>query len=108
MRLGVVRVVVADVASMCHQGPITGLAVDAMNAVLVSASTDGTVRLWNFETHVLSTTVDVGSPITMLEICKDSGTNRYNHRLLCISGGASACLQCLVTLYCARSDRAGV
>ena len=63
----------AAVLESCHRGPVTGIAVDAMNATVVTASTDGTVRLWNFETHVLDNTIDVGSPVTHIEICKDSG-----------------------------------
>ncbi len=64
----------AELLKSGHRGPVTGIAVDAMNVTVVTASTDATVRMWNFETHVLENSVDVGSPVTRLELCKDSGT----------------------------------
>ncbi len=54
-----------------------------MNSVLVTTSTDGALCLWNFETHALESRVDVGSPITLLELCKDSGAWLRRRRRRC-------------------------
>ena len=62
-----------EVKDRCHKGPVTGIAVDGMNAIMVTSSTDGNLCFWNFETHTLDNTVDVGSPVYLLELCKDSG-----------------------------------
>ncbi len=55
-----------------HQGPVTGVQVDALNATLVSSGLDGTLRFWDFKTHALLEVVRVGVGIAQLEQARDS------------------------------------
>ena len=56
-----------------HNGQVTGVTVDALNARTITVGVDGYMRVWDFGTHALFTEVNVGVPITQLEVAKDSG-----------------------------------
>lgn len=65
-----------------HSKSVSGVAVDALNLVLLSSSLDGTLRFWSFQSQALSlgsevnrdwAVVQVGSPIAMLEMVRDAG-----------------------------------
>ena len=56
-----------------HSETIRGLAVDNLNRVLVSAGLDGVLAFWDFSSHKLAERIDVGSPISMLRLHRDSG-----------------------------------
>lgn len=49
-----------------HEGPVTGLSVDACNRYLVSAGWDGKLRAWDFTKRRLKGTLDCGSPVTRM------------------------------------------
>jgi len=49
-----------------HTKAIAGLVIDNVNRHLVSASLDGTVRVWSFETTATQQVVNVGSAVTRL------------------------------------------
>ncbi len=91
---------------MCHDGPITGIAVDAMNAIVITTGTDGFLKTWRFNTHLQDGSVDVGSPITQLEICKDSGTkNTYALCFCCVCVCVSSIHVCMpVCLFPANTS----
>lgn len=62
----------ADVPSAGHEGPVTGVAVDSLNTVVITSGLDGTLRFWDFKTHALLEVVDVGLGIAQLEQARDS------------------------------------
>jgi U3 small nucleolar RNA-associated protein 21 len=61
-----------------HQGPVSGVVVDALNRQVISGGIDGILKFWDFTKHQLLAQVDVGSPICQLEIHRDSN-------LICVS-----------------------
>jgi hypothetical protein len=65
--------VVADTVAKGHSGEVTGIAVDGMNGSVVSVGTDGWLRVWGFASHAPEAAVDIGSPITQLELSKETG-----------------------------------
>ncbi|KYQ88663.1 WD40 repeat-containing protein [Tieghemostelium lacteum] len=54
-------------------GSISALVADPINRFLVSGSTRGQLNFWNFETLSLEHTIKLGSPVTLMELHKDSG-----------------------------------
>lgn len=65
-------------AAHAHNGPVSAVAVDALNETLVSAGVDGKIKFWGFTKHELRYEVDVGSPISQMELHRDSN-------LLCVA-----------------------
>ncbi|RLN46233.1 hypothetical protein BBJ29_007619 [Phytophthora kernoviae] len=61
-----------------HDGPVSAVAVDAMNETLVSAGIDGKLKFWGFKKHELRYEIDIGSPISQMELHRDSN-------LLCVA-----------------------
>ena len=55
-----------------HSGPVTGVQVDSLNRVVISASLDGTIRFWDFKTHALLEVIEVGVGVAQLEQARDS------------------------------------
>ncbi|CAM9528326.1 unnamed protein product [Chrysoparadoxa australica] len=78
---------VTDAADSGHSGRVTGVAVDAVNKVLVSAGLDGQLIFWDFHSHKQLQTVTIGVSISHLELVRDTG-------LL-----ATACDDCILRLY---------
>ncbi|KAL7686337.1 putative small-subunit processome, Utp21, WD40-repeat-containing domain-containing protein [Plasmopara halstedii] len=70
-----------------HNGPVSAVAVDALNETLVSTGIDGKIKFWGFTKHELRYEVDVGSPISQMELHSDSN-------LLCV-----ACDDQILRLY---------
>lgn len=60
-----------------HNGPVSAVVVDALNQLVVSAGIDGKLKFWEFNKRTLSYELDVGSPISQMELQRDSN-------LLCI------------------------
>ncbi|ETV90828.1 hypothetical protein, variant [Aphanomyces invadans] len=56
-----------------HTAAVTGVVVDALNETVVSTSLDGHVKFWSFGSHKLEGTLDLKSPITHVELHKESG-----------------------------------
>ncbi|KAG6954024.1 hypothetical protein JG688_00012543 [Phytophthora aleatoria] len=65
-------------AADAHNGPVSAVAVDALNEALVSAGIDGKLKFWGFKKHELRYEIDVGSPISQMELHRDSN-------LLCVA-----------------------
>jgi U3 small nucleolar RNA-associated protein 21 len=65
-------------AADAHNGPVSAVAVDALNETLVSAGIDGKLKFWGFKKHELRFEIDVGSPISQMELHRDSN-------LLCVA-----------------------
>lgn len=61
-----------------HDGPVSAVAVDALNETVVSAGIDGKLKFWGFKKHELRFEIDVGSPISQMELHRDSN-------LLCVA-----------------------
>ncbi|OQR91426.1 hypothetical protein THRCLA_09001 [Thraustotheca clavata] len=55
-----------------HKGSVTGVVVDAINSVVVTSSMDHTLKFWNFATHACLDTIDLGSPVTHLQLHKEN------------------------------------
>jgi U3 small nucleolar RNA-associated protein 21 len=55
-----------------HSAPVTGVASDALNRLVVSASIDGTLRFWDFETTKLIEAVRLDAPANQLVLHRDS------------------------------------
>eukprot|EP01006_Ploeotia_vitrea_P044076 TRINITY_DN66802_c6_g1_i1.p1 TRINITY_DN66802_c6_g1~~TRINITY_DN66802_c6_g1_i1.p1 ORF type:complete len:1154 (+),score=620.96 TRINITY_DN66802_c6_g1_i1:18-3479(+) len=55
-----------------HDAAVFGVQVDGLNRVVVSASLDGTVKLWDFAKLTLLHTIDLGSPISRMVYHRDS------------------------------------
>jgi U3 small nucleolar RNA-associated protein 21 len=55
-----------------HAAPIHGLAMTALNDELVSASFDGTVKVWSFEERRLLHSFDVGAPVNQIVLNRDN------------------------------------
>jgi U3 small nucleolar RNA-associated protein 21 len=56
-----------------HTASIQGLAVDAMNRYVISASLDGSLKFWSFKDGSLIKSVELDAPITQIEIQRESG-----------------------------------
>ncbi|KAL4123846.1 hypothetical protein PRIC2_009692 [Phytophthora ramorum] len=65
-------------AADAHDGPVSAVAVDAVNETLVSAGIDGKLKFWGFKKHELRFEVDIGSPVSQMELHRDSN-------LLCVA-----------------------
>eukprot|EP01127_Copromyxa_protea_P001324 TRINITY_DN11347_c0_g1_i1.p1 TRINITY_DN11347_c0_g1~~TRINITY_DN11347_c0_g1_i1.p1 ORF type:complete len:891 (+),score=165.54 TRINITY_DN11347_c0_g1_i1:16-2688(+) len=57
-----------------HKAEITGLEITQLNNVLISASLDGTIKLWDLQTHALLHTIEMPGvmPITMIKLNKET------------------------------------
>lgn len=55
-----------------HDGPVTGVAVDSLDLVLISGGTDMKLRLWNFKTGVIFMVWDCPAPILKLELHREN------------------------------------
>jgi len=73
MQSGIHRGVYKDESGRAHQASIQGICVDAMNRKLISASLDGIIKIWNFQTHKLEQKIEVGYPIDRIAFHKDNG-----------------------------------
>ncbi|KAJ8578842.1 hypothetical protein ON010_g361 [Phytophthora cinnamomi] len=67
-----------NTAADAHNGPVSAVAIDALNETLVSAGIDGKLKFWGFKKHELRYEIDVGSPISQMELHRDSN-------LLCVA-----------------------
>ncbi|KAF0694285.1 Aste57867_14833 [Aphanomyces stellatus] len=56
-----------------HTGAVSGVVVDALNTTVVSSGLDGQLKFWDFSSHTLTQSLDLGSPITHLDLHKESG-----------------------------------
>lgn len=59
-------------AAHAHDGPVSAVVVDALNQVVVSGGIDGKLKFWDFRSHALGFELDVASPITQMELHRDS------------------------------------
>ena len=59
-------------ASDAHSAAVYGVVVDALNRTLISGSLDGTLKFWDFVSHQLVHTINVGATISQLELHRDS------------------------------------
>ncbi|GLG97135.1 F-box/WD repeat-containing protein 7 [Gryllus bimaculatus] len=55
-----------------HRGPVTSVRVNTAGDVLVSGSLDATVCLWSLENFNLLNTINLPSPVSMLDVSNDS------------------------------------
>ncbi|CAI5719155.1 unnamed protein product [Hyaloperonospora brassicae] len=67
-----------DTAMDAHDGPVSAVAVDALNETLVSAGIDGKLKFWGLKKHELRHEINVDSPISQMELHRDSN-------LLCVA-----------------------
>uniref|UniRef100_M4BPC9 Small-subunit processome Utp21 domain-containing protein n=1 Tax=Hyaloperonospora arabidopsidis (strain Emoy2) TaxID=559515 RepID=M4BPC9_HYAAE len=65
-------------AGDAHDGPVSAVAVDALNETLVSAGIDGKLKFWDLKKHDLRHAINVDSPISQMELHRDSN-------LLCVA-----------------------
>ena len=63
----------ALIAAGAHAAPVSGVAVDALNTILVSAGMDGQLRWWGLHQHRLQHTAQLKSPASALVIHRDAG-----------------------------------
>ncbi|RIB16195.1 Utp21 specific WD40 associated putative domain-containing protein [Gigaspora rosea] len=49
-----------------HMKAISGIASDALNRIVISSSLDGTIKIWDFNTAKIKSTIKIGSPISAL------------------------------------------
>jgi WD40 repeat protein len=54
-----------------HRGPITGLAINHREDVLVSASHDGSLCLWSLDNWILLNLIEVGQPVGHVTLSRD-------------------------------------
>jgi WD40 repeat protein len=54
-----------------HRGPITGLAINHREDVLVSASHDGSLCLWSLDNWTLLNLIEVGQPVGHVTLSRD-------------------------------------
>ena len=62
-----------------HTKSVTGIAIDAVNRKVITASIDGTVKIWDFRTKECLNTIDVGVPAQNM-------TLQLENDLLALSG----------------------
>ncbi|TYZ62185.1 hypothetical protein PybrP1_004937 [[Pythium] brassicae (nom. inval.)] len=55
-----------------HDGPVSAVVVDALNQTVVSGGIDGQLKFWDFKTHALAFALSVASPVTQMELHRDS------------------------------------
>lgn len=55
-----------------HTGSVTGVVLDALNRTLISSSLDRTLKFWDFHTHALLATVQVGSAVSHMALHRDA------------------------------------
>lgn len=55
-----------------HSASVTGLCIDILSLNLVSASTDRTLKLWNFKSGILKNTIDLNKPVANTELHVDN------------------------------------
>lgn len=55
-----------------HRGPVTAVKVTSAGDVLVSGSHDATVCLWSLETFTILNTIQMQSPVRMIDVSSDS------------------------------------
>ncbi|CAI5719104.1 unnamed protein product [Hyaloperonospora brassicae] len=67
-----------DTAMDAHDGPVSAVAVDALNETLVSAGIDGKLKFWGLKKHELRHEINVDSPVSQMELHRDSN-------LLCVA-----------------------
>ena len=58
---------------MSHSREVTGIEVDALNEVMISASLDHRIIFWDFITHAYLDHIDVGTGISSLKMLRESG-----------------------------------
>ena len=63
----------ALIAAGAHAATVSGVAVDALNTILVSAGMDGQLRWWGLHQHRLQHTAQLKSPASALVIHRDAG-----------------------------------
>ncbi|CAI5709122.1 unnamed protein product [Peronospora destructor] len=61
-----------------HDGPVSAVAVDALNNTLVSAGIDGKLKFWGLKKRELRYEIDICSPISQMELHRNSN-------LLCVA-----------------------
>lgn len=67
--------IVADdsfTAAHAHDGPVSAVTVDALNQFVISGGIDGKLKFWTFKKHELAFELDIGSPISQMELHRDS------------------------------------
>ncbi|MBC7815451.1 MAG: WD40 repeat domain-containing protein [Planctomycetaceae bacterium] len=67
-----------------HAGPVTQLAAPSVGKLLVSGSTDKTIKVWNLTSNKLAATIDIGYPIQALAWTPDGkvlGSSSVDERL---------------------------
>ncbi|CAG8566492.1 3528_t:CDS:10 [Paraglomus brasilianum] len=55
-----------------HTKAVTGIGSDSLNRIIISSSLDGTVKLWDFHTSKVLHTINVDSPIIILQFRVES------------------------------------
>ncbi|KJE98002.1 WD repeat domain-containing protein [Capsaspora owczarzaki ATCC 30864] len=56
-----------------HDGTVTGVAIDAVNEVVVTCGLDGFVKFWNFQNRRLIASHELDVPLTQLVLHRESG-----------------------------------
>ena len=59
-------------APVGHTGSIHAVEVTALNEMVISASFDGSVKLWDFEDRRLLHTFETASPVTQMQLNRDN------------------------------------
>lgn len=59
-------------AAHAHDGPVSAVVVDALNQTVVSGGIDGQLKFWDFKSHALVFELSVASPVTQMELHRDS------------------------------------
>lgn len=53
---------------LAHDGAIVGLGVDSCCRLMVSGGVDKTLRVWDFKTGRVASTLSIGSPLTQVHL----------------------------------------
>eukprot|EP00898_Chlorokybus_atmophyticus_P000527 jgi/Chlat1/1475/Chrsp12S02073 len=61
------------VGLLAHDAKVVGVDCDGCNRVMVTASTDKTIRVWDFRTRQLKSTINVGVASTRMSLHRGSG-----------------------------------
>uniref|UniRef100_K3W5I7 Small-subunit processome Utp21 domain-containing protein n=1 Tax=Globisporangium ultimum (strain ATCC 200006 / CBS 805.95 / DAOM BR144) TaxID=431595 RepID=K3W5I7_GLOUD len=59
-------------AHHAHDGPVSAVVVDALNQSIVSGGIDGKLKFWDFRNHGLVYELNIDSPISQMELHRDS------------------------------------